>query len=67
MLTAPAVRQEESTLDSTITEQDLDSTSQQFIQGLRKDVADVENDLSVDGLSESFLSRIFSLFMFRER
>lgn len=48
--------------DNTITEQDMDANSQQFVQGLRGDVGDIEPDLSVDGLSESILSRIMGLF-----
>ena len=48
--------------ESTITEQDMDANSQQFVQRLRGDVGDIEPDLSVDGLSESILSRIFGLF-----
>lgn len=48
--------------ESTITEQDLDDNSQQFVQALRGDVGDIEPDLSVDGMSESILSRIFGLF-----
>lgn len=48
--------------ENTITEQDLDGNSQQFVQGLRGDAVDVEPDLSVDGMSESILSRIFGLF-----
>lgn len=48
--------------DTTITEQDMDVKSQQFVQGLRGDVSNFEPDLSVDGLSESILSRILGLF-----
>jgi hypothetical protein len=48
--------------ENTITEQDMDANSQQFVQGLRGDFGDVEPDLSVDGLSESILSRIMGLF-----
>jgi hypothetical protein len=48
--------------ENTITEQDMDVVSQQFVQGLRRDLGDVEPDLSVDGLSESILSRILGLF-----
>jgi len=48
--------------DNTMTEQDMDASSQQFVQGLRADTVDLEPDLSVDGLSESILSRIFGLF-----
>lgn len=52
-------------MDNTITEQDLDPSAQHFVQSLRGDAPDVENDLDVDGLSDSLMSRLFSLFMFR--
>ena len=45
-------------MDNTITEQELDSASARFVQGFRDDVPDAEPDLSVDGLSESFLMRL---------
>jgi hypothetical protein len=45
-----------------MTERDMDPKAQQFIEGLRGDTTDLEADLSVDGLSESVLSRIFGLF-----
>ena len=48
--------------ESTITEYDVDANSQQFVQGLRGDAGEYEPDLSVDGLSESILSRILGLF-----
>jgi hypothetical protein len=48
--------------ENTITEADLDANTQQFAQGLRGDLGDMEPDLSVDGLSESILSRIMGLF-----
>jgi hypothetical protein len=48
--------------ENTITEQDMDASTQQFVQGLRGDIGDIEPDLSVDGLSESILSRILGLF-----
>jgi hypothetical protein len=48
--------------ENTITEADMDANSQQFVQGLRSDLGDMEPDLSVDGLSESILSRIMGLF-----
>lgn len=50
--------------ENTITEQDMDSASLQFVQGLRKDGADAEPDLAVDGLSESILSRLLGIFRF---
>lgn len=48
--------------ENTITENDLDASSQLFVQGLRSDNLDIEPDLSVDGLSESILSRLLGLF-----
>ncbi|MCP4509769.1 MAG: hypothetical protein GY826_25625 [Fuerstiella sp.] len=48
--------------ENTITEQDMDANTQQFLQGLTGDVGDIEPDLAVDGLSESVLSRIMGLF-----
>lgn len=48
-------------LENTITEHDLDATSQQFVNSLRGDNYDIEQDLAVDGLSESLLSRLVSL------
>jgi len=48
--------------ENTITELDMDTNSHQVIQGLGSDVGDIEPDLSVDGLSESILSRILGLF-----
>jgi hypothetical protein len=48
--------------ENTITEQDMDPQTQQFVQSLRADLGDMEADLSVDGLSESILSRIVGLF-----
>ncbi|MGB5626888.1 MAG: hypothetical protein WBM61_14205 [Woeseiaceae bacterium] len=48
--------------ENTITENDMDAGAQQFVQGLRRDSADIEPDLAVDGLSESILSRLLGLF-----
>lgn len=48
--------------ENSITEQDMDVNTQQIVQGLRSDAGDFEPDLSVDGLSESILSRIMGLF-----
>jgi len=48
--------------ENTITEQDMDANSQAYVQGLRGDWGEIEPDLSVDGLSESILSRIMGLF-----
>lgn len=48
--------------ENTTTEQDMDPKAQQFVQSLRGDLDDVEPDLSVDGLSESILSRLVGMF-----
>ena len=48
--------------ENTITERDLDATSQQLVQGLRAENDDYEPDLAVDGLSDSILSRLLGLF-----
>ncbi|MDH3611886.1 MAG: hypothetical protein OEU90_09700 [Gammaproteobacteria bacterium] len=48
--------------ENTITENDLDANSQHFVQGFRADSHDSEPDLAVDGLSDSILSRLLSLF-----
>jgi len=42
----------------------MDPAARQFVQGFRSDSSDIESDLSVDGLSESVLSRIFHFFTF---
>jgi hypothetical protein len=52
-------------LESTITEQDTDATTKQFVQGFRGDSSDFEPDLSVDGLSESIVSRLIRILGFR--
>ena len=48
--------------DNTMTEDDLDATSRAFVQEFRGDAIDVETDLAVDGMSDSILSRLLSLF-----
>jgi hypothetical protein len=48
--------------ENTVTENDLDANSLHFVQGLRSDNLDIEPDLSVDGLSDSILSRLLGLF-----
>ena len=48
--------------DSTITEQDLDPRTQQYLQGLGDSAGNREPDLDVDGLSGGFFARIFGLF-----
>ena len=50
-------------LDNTVTEQQLDAGSRHLLQG--KDSMDFEPDLTVDGLSESFISRFIRLITFR--
>jgi hypothetical protein len=52
-------------LESTITEHDMDATTKQFVQSFAHDSADFEPDLSVDGLSESLVSRLIRLLSFR--
>jgi TolB-like protein len=52
-------------LDNTITEQDLDATSQQFVQSFRNDGKELEPDLAVDGLSESIIAKLMRLITFR--
>jgi len=52
-------------LENTITEQDLDAASRQFVQGFRQDNNDLEPDLSVDGLSESIIAKLIRLITFR--
>ena len=49
-------------LDSTITEQDMDAASLQFVQSLGKTQHEIEPDLAVDGLSESILTRLLAIF-----
>ncbi len=52
-------------LENTITEQDLDAASQQFVQSFRNDGKEMEPDLAVDGLSESIIFRLIRLITFR--
>ena len=44
--------------ENTITENDLDPASRQFVQGLRKSEQDLSPDLDVDGLSDSIVARL---------
>ena len=53
--------------DSTMTEQDMDSTAHRLVQNLRGDAVEFEPDLAVDGLSESIVSRLFRILTFRRR
>ena len=48
--------------DNTITEDELDANTRQYVQGIRADNFDADPDLAVDGLSESLLSRLLGLF-----
>ena len=48
--------------DNTITEMDFDANTKYLVQGLRNQGQDYEPDLTVDGMSESILSRLFGLF-----
>jgi len=45
-------------LDNTITEQDMDASTRQYLQGLPAGGMDIEPDLDIDGLSDSFFARI---------
>ena len=49
-------------LENTITEQDMDAASRQFVQGFRNNEGNNAPDLDVDGLSDSILSRLIRLF-----
>jgi hypothetical protein len=51
--------------ENTVTEKEMDDTSLQYVQALRKDLKDVEPDLAVDGLSESILSWILGILRLR--
>lgn len=48
--------------DNTITHADLDDDTQVFVEGLDFDSRGSDPDLAVDGMSESILSRLLSLF-----
>jgi hypothetical protein len=52
-------------LESTITEHDMDATTKHLVQGFRQESGEFEPDLSVDGLSESILSRLIRILGFR--
>ena len=49
-------------LENTLTENDLDAGTRQFVQGLHREIGNIEQDMAVDGLSESILSRFLRLF-----
>jgi len=44
--------------ENTITENDLDPATKQFVQGLNKNGQDLGPDLDVDGLSDSIVARL---------
>ena len=48
--------------EHTITEKDMDAGSQTLAQGRFRENSDFEPDLSVDGLSDSILAKLLSLF-----
>lgn len=48
--------------ENTITEHDLDASTQQYIQAMQSNDGDFDPDLSVDGLSDSIFSRLLRLF-----
>ncbi len=50
-------------MDQTITEQDLDQDSRDYLQSLGNN-AGSEPDLAIDGLTDSLLSRLLRLFSF---
>lgn len=48
--------------DKTITEYDLDGSTEKLVAGLEARNEDFEPDLAVDGLTDSLLSRVLGLF-----
>ena len=48
--------------ENTKTEQDMDATTRQYVQGFRSDPGHRDADLDIDGLSESLLARLVGLF-----
>ena len=48
--------------ENTITEQDIDPNTRQFVQSIEVDSDQTGPDLDIDGLSVSLLGRIASLF-----
>jgi hypothetical protein len=54
-------------MDTTMTELDLDATSQQFVGSWRPERPDFDPDLAVDGLSDSLFSRLLSLLTLQKR
>jgi len=50
--------------DNTITVQDMDASARRFLQGFPVGGRDIEPDLDIDGLSDSFVARIMRFFSF---
>ena len=48
--------------ENTITEQDMDATTRQFVQDIGQESGQRDPDLDIDGLTESLLARIVGLF-----
>lgn len=48
--------------ENTITEQDMDAKTRQFVQSMKVDSDQGDPDLDIDGLSDSLLGRIVGLF-----
>ena len=51
-------------VESTITEQDMDDVSRQFVQGIQSSGKNIEADLDVDGLSDSMVVRLKRFLLF---
>ena len=51
-------------MESTITEQEMDAESKQFVNRLRAGGRSFEPDLDVDGLSDSIFARLKRFFSF---
>lgn len=60
------VKQGEMTVgfETTITEQDMDATSRQFVQNLQQSSPESGPDLDIDGLSDSIGVRLKRFFAF---
>lgn len=52
-------------LESTITEQDMDAASRQYVHGIRTEYNESDLDLAVDGLSEGIIAKLIRIFTFR--
>ena len=50
--------------ENTITEHDLDATTRHYLQSMQSNDGDYVPDLAVDGLSDSFISRLLKLLGF---